>query len=350
MSTTVTPPAEQAVEIQFDPKAFMAKQNETQQAKLTGKEPAKAADKPADANAGKPATEAAKTAEGATTGEAAHEENQGPRMSRSQRREHNRLLTELGEARGRAKALEELLSKGGTLAPTAAGGKQEAAATADPEPKQADFPKYEDYLDTRTRWTVRQEAAKTLNEGKAASEQETALRTQIQAAETKAVEDIKSLDDWDEVSKAAADEGPEFIPAEHPNLMAMLATSDMRAFVLYHFGKHPAELEKMLELSKTPTEQIRQFHRLEGRVERLYAKDSAAQAGDKTEDKTKVESKDRTKAPEKAEQAREATADKPAKPKPSSEVAARGSSSAPEEPAVGSAAWMMRRNQSQYAK
>ena len=159
----------------------------------------------------------------------------------------------------------------------------------------------------------------------------------------KAVADIALISDWDEVAKNAMDDedAPEFDPTQQKTLMALLSNSDVRAFALHHFAKHPNKLQEMLDLK--PAEQIRAFHRLEGRLEKAYDKPEAAQA---TPEKGKTAS-----TPQKLEGRAEPQQEvKPAKPKPSAEVAARGGSPAPDEPAIGSVAWMQKRNQAQFGR
>jgi len=217
------------------------------------------------------------------------------RVSRSTRR----LLRQLGEAEGRAKVLDELLKANQTP-----GDKKPATAAAveDPEPQAKDFTDYNKYQAELTKWQARRETAKQLTD----KEQTDAFRAQIQAMDTKAAEDRQLLPDFDQVAAAAIEDGPEFIPDEHPNLMGLLATSDVKAFVLYHLAKNPDEMEGMLELSQRPGEQIRAFARLEGRVEKLYGK---------AEDKKTDEKKPETAAERDAKKAR-----------PSESVAARGGS------------------------
>lgn len=349
MSTTVvTPGADQATEKLFDSKAYIAKQNEAQQAKLTGAQPAaKTEEKKPDAPKADDKPAATTQASGEGEPDDKHTSGNGSHLSRSQRREFNRLQRELGEAKGRNALLEELIAKGVVKPGDVAKPETAAAESKDPEPKRADFADYDEYLRATSRWEGRNEAVKVVAKQQGETEQLTAFKSRLQAASTKCEADIKLLPDWDEVTKAANEDGPEVEWDKHTTLTGMIGTSDVQAFVLYHFAKNPDALEKMLELTKDPNEQIRQFHRLEGRLEKLYTKETAAQAAESAKGETP---KDRT-TPEKAAQARETTADRDArKPKPSAEVAARGSSSAPEEPAVGSAAWMMRRNQTQFSK
>jgi hypothetical protein len=156
------------------------------------------------------------------------------------------------------------------------------------------------------KWQARTETKKTLSE----KDQLDGYRTQLRAMDAKAMEDKKLLPDYDQVAAAATEDGPEFVPDEHPNLMGLLATSDVKAFVLYHFAKNPDELEAMLALSKTPGDQIRKFARLEGRVEKLYGKEPEKKADEKKE-----ETKPLTAADRDAKKAR-----------PSEAVAARGGS------------------------
>lgn len=336
MSTTPVAPAAEA-EKPFDPKTFIARQNAAQAAKHNPPALSGAPAKPETPAPAKPAEAPAAASPAEETGEQA-----SPRLSRSQRREHNRLLRELGEATGRAKALEELLAKTRSDAP--AGKEAEAEAPADdPKPKEADFKDWKEFTDALSRWAARQETKKAVAANTESAKALEQYREHLRAMDEKAQEDKKAFADWDEVAKEASEDGPEWAPAEHPQLMALIASSDVKAYLLYYLAKNPKELEQMLELTKSPTEQIRQFHRLEGRLEKLYEKSAAQAAGDKAP-------KDRTN-PEKAEQAGATAVDRDVhKPRPSAEVAARGGSSAPEEPAVGSAAWMARRNQTQFGK
>jgi hypothetical protein len=300
----------------FDPKAFIAARNE-------GKQP-----------------EAQKEPERPEAPKAEEREDHQPRMSRSQRREHNRLLRENGELTGRIKALEDLMAK------TQAGGKAsepEKPAAEDPEPAVDSFTSYEAYQRALSKWDARQEAKKVNSKASEDAQQVEQWRTHLREMDEKAAEDMKGLEDWDAVAKEAAEDGPEWAPEDHPQLMALIASSDQKAFILYHFAKNPEALEKMLEASKNPAEQIRMFHRLEGRMEKLYEKPAAQAAGS---DKG---SKDRPKA-EKPEQGGSAADRDIRKPRPSAEVAARGGTPPPDEPAIGSAAWMARRNQAQFAR
>ena len=319
MSTSVTLPTEDQA---FDPKAHFAARNAADEATRNGKEDPKPAEK---------AAPAAKPVES--------EEQQQSHLPRSARREMNRLREQAAEERGRRLAIEDMISRG--MAPKAT----EKAVEEDPEPQRAQFATDVEYQRAAGRWDARQEALKV--EAKVTAKQSQAdeiagIRAEIEAAETQAQSDIKDLfPDWDEVSKAAAedDDAPEFIPADHPMLMMLIARSDVKARILYHFAKEPDDLEAMLALTKNPDRQIAKFHRLEGKVEKLYDKPKAAQASG-----AKSGQKERT-VPEKAEQAMGASERDARKPRPSAEVAARGGSAPPEEPAIGSAAWMAKRNQ-----
>lgn len=260
----------------------------------------------------KPAAAAeTKPAEGKPAEEANEQHDaDGHRVSRSTRR----LLRQLGEAEGRAKVLEEMVKSG--KAPAAGDAKPAAVADEDPEPAEDKYRDYALYQRDLTKWQARQEAKKTLGE----SEQLEAYRTHMHAMDVKAAEDKKLIPDYDDVAKAAMEDGPEFVPDEHPNLMGLLATSDMKAFVLYHFAKHPEALEKMLALSKNPGDQIRQFARLEGRCEKLYGGEKPPTDDKKTADEKKPEEK----------KPAETAADRDAKKaRPSEAVAARGGSAPP---------------------
>ena len=258
------------------------------------------------------------------------DEPEPPRLPRSVRRELNRLREELGAERARRELAEA--------------GKPEpkAAPKEDAEPQRKDFGTDAEYLRATQKWDKAQEAKASAKTAEAGTQQEQ-FAAHLKAMDEKAVADIALIPDWEEVQKKAADDedAPEFAPDEHPTFMAMLAQSDVRAFALHHFAKNPDALESMLALTKDPGAQIRAFHRLEGRLEKEYASDKAAQA-----DPAKGKTADTPQKPQgRAEPQQEA---QPAKPKPSSEVAARGGSPAPDEPAIGSPAWMQKRNQIQY--
>ena len=212
-----------------------------------------------------------------------------------------------------------------------------ASPVADPEPQRKNFASDAEYNRALGRWDARQEVAK------ATERVETKLtEREQQAAELEQLRaDISASETQEQVSKDALDDpdAPEFTPAEHPMLMMMIARSDVRARVLYHFAKNPEALESMLGMTKTPDRQIAAFHRLEGRVEKLYDKPKVAQAAGKGQE-------ERATHPAEANAGRsKSTSESDArKPRPSSEVAARGGTAVPEEPTVGSAAWMAARN------
>ncbi len=315
MSTSAATPQEQAAP-EFDSKAFMEARNKGE-----------AIPKPA--------------AKVETAGPVTEEPKQA--SSRSQRR-----ALRAAEERT-ANLVLETLTKAGVIKKEA----EPEAAAVEIEPKRSDFPAGEvgtaEYLRASQKWDKAQEAKTEAAKGTETAQTEE-LKTFLGEMDTKAAEDMKSLKDWDKVMKTAQDheELPEFIPDEQPILMSLLARSDMRAFVLYHFAKPEnfEAFEDLLALSKTPDQQIKSFHRLEGRLEKMYDADRS----EKTEAAQAEPEKEKTAStPQKpqgrAEPQQEA---QPAKPKPSSEVAARGGSPAPEEPAIGSPAWMLKRNQAQF--
>src|SRR5579862_6206162 len=168
--TVVSEPTEQQPQAKpFDSKAFITARNE-----------GKAAPAPAAATPGKPeekkpeekkpdAAAAPPAAAAAVPDKEPDDKGDGqpPRMSRSQRREVNRLLRELGEETGRRKALEEMLSKQGTAAAPAEGA---AADESDPETKQQDFKDWDTYSKASTQWAARQETRKVLTSDKQQTE------------------------------------------------------------------------------------------------------------------------------------------------------------------------------------
>jgi hypothetical protein len=205
-----------------------------------------------------------------------------PKPNRADRRALNHAQQELGAEKARREIAEAELAKlkaaASTTAPAA------AAVEEDPEPQRRAFTTDAEYTRAVSAWDRRKEAKETAAQGaEAAANQKAleALQAEIIAADTKAVEDQKLIPDWDEVKKAAeeSEDQPEFTPAEHPYLMRMIATSDVKAFVLHHLALHPEEMQKLLAESSDLVAQTSRFRRLEGRVEKLHS--SAAKADDK---------------------------------------------------------------------
>lgn len=296
----------------------------------------------ADRNAGKvnePAkTEQVEQKKDATQAQA--EPEAAPRLSRSVRREMNRLREEVGYLRAKAE-----------LAETKPAAKEAPAEEA--EPMRKDFASDAEYLRAAQKWDKTQEA-KTSTKTAEQGEQNQKYAEHLDAMKSKASEDMKTLDDWDAVAaKAAEDEDAPEIDwgaKEHEVLVGLLANSDMQAFMIYHLAKNPDVAQKMYDLSKDHSAQIRFFHRLEGQLEKMY--DSTQKAAQASEpEKGKEDRKHLADAePAKAKLGETAAGAIPAKPKPSSEVAARGGSPAPDEPLPGSAAWIAKRNQAQFGR
>ena len=252
-----------------------------------------------------------------------------PRLSRSQRREMNRLREDAAEARGRLEAYKELAAKPAAAAPA-------PAARQDTEPDREAFDSDAAYLKALAKF----EAAKLFRQSQteAADNAKWGEFRQIVATNTdKFHEDVKLFPDWEKAQEAIEDIIVD--TDKQSTFVSLLGQSDVRAAVTYHFATHRPEFEAFLKLP--PDRQISAFHRLEGRVEAKQLE--AAQASGTATGKTA------------------ATAEKPAqgataadrdvrKPRPSTEVAARGGTPPPDEPAIGSAAWMAKRNAAQYAK
>ncbi len=353
MSTTVTTPITE--EKPFDAKAHFKARNEAEQAARTGKEPTK----PAEVK-----TEPAKPTE-TKLPEDGHETH----LPRSARREINRLREEAAEARGRAKTLEELIAKGAIVTPN--GKTTEVKADEDPEPKRENFATDREFDRACGKWDARQEAKKEIGKVVTSDEQAAELeevRAEIAQMDAKSKTDIAEIfgqEEWDRVEKKSleaaaaakeaieAGEEPESpVPicdwSKHQTLYMLYVRSPERARIAYHFAVEPKDFQAMMDLTKTPDKQIAAFHRLEGRVERLYTakeKKEAAQASEPP----KGETKDRTHSAD-ASAGRTQSERDALKPKPSAEVAARGGTVAPETPAIGSKEWMAMRNRMERAQ
>ena len=332
MSTPVAP-------AEFDSKAFIAQRNASDALKLQGKAPAEPA--PAASGAptpGQPGSE--------PPPEPAQPGGPSPRLSRSQRRVENQLRRENGELAGRLSVLEKMLSPGHAAAPQASTKPPE-----DPEPQRSAFTDDAAYQRALGRWDARQEVKTAVEtvEGKAKAEAEQAAYVaQVQAMDAKCREDIKEIEDWDEAAQRCMDDEdyPEFALNDHPTLAGLLATSEQQARVLRFWADNPKDLQRILELTATPAQQIRAFARLEGKVESLYPpKQKAAQATEAVKPP-----EDRTHPAEAPKDAGRTATEAIRHPRPSTEVAARGGAPAPPEPAIGSREWMEQRNRSQFGR
>jgi hypothetical protein len=363
MSTPATPLVD--AEKTFDPAAFVRERNAaahasrmpqaTDPARPGLPEPAKPkAEEPA-----KPKAEEAAKVEEAVVPEPAkpedHDGGQSGRLSRSERRRVNNLLREVGELKGRLSVYEEM-----GLKPESKTAKPGPAAEA--EPKYDDFSDEDAYRRALIKWEAKQAAREEVDKTREeldASAQSQRWNAHLAEMDAKFAEDQKLIPDWAAIAEEAQD--LEFTPDEHPALFAMLMRSDQRALVLHHFATHPKAFEDMLAVSSNdPDELIVKFHRLEGRMEDKYEEmkkqkegkpkpdaSPAAQAGTPQEaaKEPPAEPKDRTHPAEEASVSGRTAVDRDVhKPKPTAEVAARGGSAPPEEPPIGSAAWMARRN------
>jgi hypothetical protein len=391
MSTTAIPavalpdPTErqQEQEKPFDAKAFLAARNAADISRRTPlpavapkKEEPKAAvvtpaaveppkpGKPAEAVEAKPAAEETqKPAESDDEVQPAH------RMSRSERRAMNRLREEVGAERAKREMLEQELEKlrsqqnGRPAVATASGAPTVAPPSDDLEPKQETFNTEGEYLRALAKWEGRQ-AARTELAKRETAEADSADRQRFVATvremDEKAAKDRELFPDWEDKTEEAKEELAGLTWSADTTFAGLMATSDQRTALLYHFVEHPNVLKKLLELSDNPGEQIRQFARLEGKVEDLYGKPEAdkngktaapaAQAAPKVEAKPQPQAEDRNQPADGDKPGRTAVERDLHKPKPSSEVSAPGGSAAPPEPPIGSAAWIARRNQAQYGR
>jgi chemotaxis protein histidine kinase CheA len=277
--------------------------------------------------------------------EAEDEKPEAGHLSRRERRAARAQAEELGRLRERAEHLQRQVDALMTA------GSTKKAASEDPEPMRTDFATNEEFQRAVSKWDARQETAETLKK-QTEKAQNDANQAQYLALvgemDAKTAEDRKQLADWDEVLEIAHDLGDSLTVPPGSALEKLIQISDERARILYHFVKHPDQFKALVDLGDGPL-LVRNFGRLENKVETLYPftqKDPpVVQAA---EDKT---SKERTAHPAEAKPAGRNIAERDAlKPRPSNEVSARGGSAPPDEPAVGSAAWMARRNQAQFGK
>lgn len=318
MSTTIAPPVVEAPA--FDAKAHI-------EARMNGK-PAPQQQKPAEEP--KPEAEAAPVEHAAPKGDS----------SRSQRR-----ALRAAEKRT-AELVLEVLQKSGVVPSK----KQEEAAETAAEPKRADFPAGDEGTAQFLRATTKFDKAQEMKQVETSQVEQESLREHYAELDAKAAKDIEDhFPDWDKLSKEwAANEDIKAVKYDDvPVVMGLLANSDLRSAVSYHWMQNP---EAFLELCEMPgNKQIAAFHRLEGRLEKEYSTKKAAPASEpeKAEKDRKHLAEEK---PAKATPGEPAAGGQPAKPKPSSEVVARGGSPPLDTPPIGSAAWMAMRNQKVYGR
>jgi len=284
----------------------------------------------------KPAEPAAKPAKSAPVDddedeEPAHDGKPASRMPRSARR----LREQLAHERGAREMLERLIAQG--LTP-----KQAATVVADAEPdpaakpQRAKFTNDAEYFEALSTWTAanaKTQATEAVKEAKSNDE----FMAQVRANTAKHDEDAATFEDWDEV-KEVADQIVVPTKAKMDFVQGFMARCKERARVEYWLGKHPDEANSMMEMELGDLAE--RLIELAVEVKYLYPKNEpAAQAPQN------ANGKDRT-PPEKPVQGGTAAERDLRKPKPTSEVSARGGSAPPDDPdpVKNPAAWIARRN------
>jgi hypothetical protein len=154
-----------------------------------------------------------------------------------------------------------------------------AAATAvvpdedqpQPEPKLDDFESIEDYTRAHGKWNVLESKredrlAARKREHDASVEQ---AFTEAKVRLGKSVEESRQRhDDWDDVKAAAAE-------IRMPTELAMeIQDSEVAGELMYHFAKHPAELEEVMQLG--PRRGLKRLGQIEAKVRDQIAPPAAA--------------------------------------------------------------------------
>lgn len=317
---TVEAPTVVEEEPKFDAAAFIKARNEGKPTPAPGKpaEPAAKVEepKPAAAKAEAPAKD--------------EDDPEGPHVSRSQRREMNRLREAAAEERGRRMAIEEFIAKGFNPTQAAAAAKVEANA----EPTREQFKTDAEFTKALATWQTRDVIAKET--ARAADLDD--YNSEIVEANAKFAEDVRLFPDFEEVTGQIDD-----IKITRPEFNVMFVKSTQRAALAYYFGSHREEFKALLALPFG--KMVEKFHRLEGKLEFEYNSPKAAQASAPTKDAKTAPT------PEKPAQGGKTAAERDfGKPRPSTEVVARGGAATPDEPKPGTAAWMARRNQAQFGR
>lgn len=228
---------------------------------------------------------------------------EGEKRPSGDERKFRRLLSkrdqEIGEMRAKLEA----------LTPKAAAA---AAVTTDANaaPKRADFASDELFNDAKIAHGIKKELEKTT----AAAAQSKEIADTLTAYNEKIAKSPEKYSDWAETLEAGKGGALSVdLGKECPSLMWAIASSPYADDCFYAFLKDAKQLQNLIDTYKSGPKgeiaAITAFHRLEGRV----GKDAPVKATEKAV----------------AQKADDAVA-RPAKPKPSAEVAVRGGAAAPD--------------------
>jgi hypothetical protein len=240
---------------QFDATQYIKQRNEAEQAARSGK-PVPKVEEPAAPKTAEPPAKPA-------------EDDHASQVPRSIRRELNRMREELGYERGRSETLEALLAK-------SRGTEEKPIETAkDEKPARSAYASDAEFVAALAGWTTREELRKHDSERSqddTLKAQNETLRQQIVSASQKFEADRETLKETYEsaIQDGMSDEQPEIDWLKHPGLSILLATSDVRAGLLIYLAKHPKDVQKLLDLTPNPADQVQLFRRLEGKAESIY--------------------------------------------------------------------------------
>ncbi len=302
MSTNVIVPGQETKVEEFDAAKFFADRNAREAAARAGKELPKVEEKPVVA-------EVEKTAK----------PSGGQRQLFKAIRENGRLTAENESFKLRLEAREK------------AGKPAEVKADPNAEPKRADFATDQEFSDARAEWKGAQGAEKVIKSKDEEIKQSAEVKRISESFEAQmkagADESKGGYADWGELLKTSKAANVD-IYAEAPNLFMAFMSSEYAKDVMHEWLVKPETLTFMLETYKSdPMAALRQFHRFEGKVGREVEADKKEAA--------KEEKKEPAKAIALVEKE---------KPRPSRSVQAPSGESPAAEPAIGSAAWMAKRN------
>ena len=306
----------------FDPIAYQKQANEQEQAHRNGKPIVPPiAEKPKEPEKPK---------------EAHQSENEEDRLPRRDRRTMNKLREEVGELRGRLQAYEEL---GITKA------KSEAAPPSGedaPKPQRAQYSTDAEYIEALGTWTTERAIDKRA-QTEAELEEERHLSALYAKMEEKAIEDSKLFPDWDDAREEALEKGFQITGKE---TLKAINTSEVKAHLLYYLVKNPKELKA---LNDTPegSFKIRTIGKLEAILEKMYSTEESKK--EVVQASESEDSKERTTHPAEAQAGRNSAVRDSGKPRPSTEVAARGGSAPPGDIRIGSPEWHARENERERA-
>lgn len=293
-------------EQKFDIAKFVAERNERETAIRSGQKPPEPEAKQEavkETDDKKPEAEESK----AEKDEPKHVRSSGDR----------RLFRKLGAAEERNKLLEQRIAE-----------LERSFKKVEQEPPQSQGIRREDYAtdleyaEAKSAEAAEKAVARAFQSKEQEARQEVEVKQIAESFDKQIREARETYEDWDDLvktSKAAKVD----VYKEAPEIYMAFMASEYAGSILHEWLSDPATLNKLLDQYKDdPITALKAFHRFEGKISHQIE----------------------TKTPSKKQAAKEVIEETKQKPKPTGAVRAPAGEAPEPEPAIGSAAWMAKRN------